>query len=224
MKRSEINSIIQTSREFFNKHRFLLPKWAYWSPEEWNLEPKLAARVSKLQLGWDVTDFGSRNFICTGLLIFCIRNGIQNDPDSKPYAEKILVVQENQETPFHYHHYKQEDIINRGGGHLVLELFNRAKDDNLRDDDVTVYIDEVEITVKAGEKLYLEPGDSITIPQFLYHRFYGAPDKGTVLVGEVSCTNDDNIDNHFLKAPARFAEIQEDEPILHPLWNEVINA
>ena len=44
--------------------------------------------------------------------------------DKEPYAEKIMIVEENQETPLHFHWSKMEDIINRGGGNLVLELYN----------------------------------------------------------------------------------------------------
>jgi D-lyxose ketol-isomerase len=42
-----------------------------------------------------------------------------------------------------------------------------------------------------------------------------------VMAGEVSQVNDDNNDNYFLEPVGRFSEIQEDEPPLHPLWNEI---
>ena len=40
------------------------------------------------------------------------------------------------------------------------------------------------------------------------------------MVGEVSKVNDDTTDNYFLEPTARFADIEEDEPVLHPLCNE----
>ena len=42
-----------------------------------------------------------------------------------------------------------------------------------------------------------------------------------MLVGEVSQVNDDRTDNYFLDPVGRFAEIEEDEPPLRLLWNEV---
>jgi hypothetical protein len=41
----------------------------------------------------------------------------------------------------HFHWNKTEDIINRGGGNLVMELYKSTTDDNLSDDPVTVSID-----------------------------------------------------------------------------------
>ena len=46
------------------------------------------------------------------------------------------------------------------------------------------------------------------------------PGMGDLVVGEVSKVNDDNTDNYFLEPTARFADIEEDEPALHPLCNE----
>ena len=72
-----------------------------------------------------------------------------------------------------------------------------------------------------GEPLRLEPGQSVTITRNLWHRFYGEAGKGTVFVGEVSQVNDDLTDNYFLEQLGRFAAIDEDEPKLFPLWNEL---
>lgn len=66
-------------------------------------------------LGWDITDFGSGNFSSRGLFLFTIRKG-KFKVDNKTYAEKIMIVEENQETPMHCHWSKMEDIINRGFG------------------------------------------------------------------------------------------------------------
>ena len=66
--------------------------------------------------------------------------------------------------------------------------------------------------------MVLGPGESITLPQRLYHEFSGVGSR--VLVGEVSTVNDDRRDNHFHKPVGRFPEIEEDEPPLYPLCGE----
>ena len=43
---------------------------------------------------------------------------------------------------------------------------------------------------------------------------------GDCIIGEVSKVNDDHTDNYFLETVSRFADIEEDEPVLHPLCNE----
>ena len=85
----------------------------------------------------------------------------------------------------------------------------------MEDSPVTVSIDGVRRVVMAGDQVTLAPGESITLPPYLYHKFWGAGDR--VLVGEVSLVNDDYIDNRFYEAIGRFPEINEDEPPLHLL-------
>ena len=110
MKRSEINNYIKEAEEIFQDNRFLLPPWAAWTVEDWKQNKTSCQNIFESQLGWDLTDFGSRNYLTTGLLLITIRNG-NNSFDKKPYGEKIMIVKENQETPFHFHWSKTEDII-----------------------------------------------------------------------------------------------------------------
>jgi len=133
----------------------------------------------------------------------------------KLYCEKIMIVDVNQRTPMHFHWTKVEDIINRGGGKLVIKLFNSTSDERLADTDVTVSIDGLRHTLKAGDKVVLSPVESITLTSRLYHEFWGAESR--VLVGEVSLVNDDRTDNRFYEPVGRFPEIEEDEPPLHLL-------
>jgi len=127
----------------------------------------------------------------------------------------MLIIQENQITPTHFHHQKMEDIINRGGGDLTIQLWN-VKDDNSRaDTPVTVSVDGTKVTVPAGGTVTLAPGDSICLTQRLYHKFWAAPGKGPVLAGEVSRVNDDHVDNYFHDGVGRFPEIEEDVPPIH---------
>jgi D-lyxose ketol-isomerase len=136
------------------------------------------------------------------------------------YCEKIMVADELQETPMHYHWNKTEDIINRGGGNLVMELYYATADDKLSPEEVTVSIDGVLTTVKAGVPLILKPGQSICLKSRLYHRFYGEKDKGRVLIGEVSLVNDDANDNRFYDKIGRFPDIKEDVKPVHLLVND----
>jgi D-lyxose ketol-isomerase len=220
MKRSEINAILRDALSFLREHKSVLPPFAYWSPGQWKQRRGEADGVIRQQLGWDITDFGSGDFDRVGLFLFTVRNGTLDDAaqGGKNYAEKILIVREQQLTPAHFHFKKMEDIINRGGGELVIQLWKSTKDESLDEDsEVTVQIDSMPVTVPAGGKVSLEPGQSITLPPFLYHAFWAAPGKGTVLVGEVSRVNDDRTDNRFATPVGRFPTIEEDEPPLHLL-------
>lgn len=220
MKRSEINQIICEAKDFLKEKQFFLPPWAHWGLDDWQHNKDKAAEVIENMLGWDITDFGSGDFPSRGLFLFTIRNG-KYQADNKPYAEKIMIVKENQETPMHYHWAKMEDIINRGGGNLVIELF-KATADNQPDPDesVVVKVDGIRHEVEPGGHVVLTPGESICLEQGMYHRFYGEPGKGKVLVGEVSAVNDDTADNCFLEPVGRFPDIIEDEPPMHLLVSD----
>jgi D-lyxose ketol-isomerase len=221
VKRSEINRLQKDALDLFAEHRFALPPFATWGEAEWNANPEAASYCRSHQMGWDITDFGSSDFLRRGLVIFCVRNGRQGVTDEKPYAEKLLIVRENQETPYHMHRIKMEDIIVRGGGNLIIELHDPAEDGGLADTPVSVMVDGTRRVVAPGTPLVLRPGESVTLTRTLWHRFYGEPGKGTVFVGEVSQVNDDLTDNYFLETVGRFAGIEEDAPKLFPLWNEL---
>ena len=220
MKRSEINRIMRESAAFLARMNFLLPPFAYWSPETWREKGPECREIVEYQLGWDITDFGSGDFADCGLFLFTVRNGLLSDTGGKVYAEKIMIVQEEQVTPTHFHFNKMEDIINRGGGELLIQLWNSTADDGLAGSDVTVSMDGVRVTVLAAGTITLTPGDSVTLPQRLYHSFKGKSGCGPILVGEVSCVNDDHTDNRFYAPVGRFPEIEEDEAPLYLLYND----
>ena len=219
MKRSEINNLIQNSIDFFDKMNFKLPPWAYWTPKEWKEKYETCNEIVDNMLGWDLTDFASGDFHKQGLILFTIRNGNQQK-DKKIYAEKIMIVEENQETPMHFHWSKMEDIINRGGGNLVIDLYQSDANEDFSDKDLEVKVDGVKRIVKAGGQVILTPGESICLSQGMYHRFYGKEGKGKVLVGEVSAVNDDSSDNRFYVPAGRFPDIVEDEKPLHLLASD----
>ena len=219
MKRSEINQLIAESIAFFDSMNFKLPPWAYWKPSDWKGKAELCSEIAENMLGWDLTDFGSGDFHKFGLILFSIRNG-NIKTDKKPYAEKIMIVEEMQVTPMHFHWSKMEDIINRGGGNLVIDLINSEGDRQFSDKTIKVKTDGVLRTVEPGGKVILTPGESICLYQGLFHRFYGEPGKGKVLVGEVSAVTDDSNDNNFFDPVGRFPEIEEDEEPLHLLASD----
>ena len=211
MKRSEINAILLEAEAFIASQRFHLPPFAAWTPEDWRSKGPDAREIAEHSLGWDVTDFGSGDYAKLGLFLFTVRNGaLQNLEQGlgKIYAEKLLVVGEHQITPYHFHFKKTEDIINRGGGTLVLELHWADEYDALSGRAITVSCDGVKRNITAGGQVRLRPGESITLPTRLYHRFWA--EGARVLVGEVSTVNDDATDNRFLEPVGRFPEIEED--------------
>ena len=196
---------------------FRLPVWAFWSIKAWKENKDRCGEIFDGLLGWDITDFGKNDFYRYGLLLFTIRNG-NIKKNKKPYAEKIMIAEVGQETPMHFHWHKMEDIINRGGGDLVIEPYNSTKDEGLSKEPVILKIDGIESTFNPGEKIILKPGESISLEQGIYHRFYAEKEK--VLMGEVSMVNDDNSDNRFYQPVGRFPEIEEDEKPLHLLVND----
>ena len=205
--------------EFFEARGFRLPPFAFWRSGEWAARGPDADDIRRCRLGWDVTDFGSGDFRRVGLLLFTIRNGSPGDTRlGKPYAEKIMIVEDEQVTPWHYHLVKMEDIINRGGGRLVIELRAIDPDGHSMDEQVTVSVDGVSRTVSAGGSIELSPGESITLTPRVAHQFRGA--GGRVIVGEVSSVNDDETDNYFLEPRRRFSAIDEDVEPLYRLCHD----
>ncbi len=208
MKRSEINTYLAEALAAFRDAGFTLPPFGYLPYAKWSACGHEYDEIRRCMLGWDITDFGSGDFLHTGLTLFTLRNGDPADPEGKSYAEKLMYVRPGQVTPMHYHTRKMEDIIVRAGANLIVELWLPDEVDGLSDRDVTISMDGVRQTFPAGSKIALAPGQSITMARGLYHSFFA--DGGPCVVGEVSMVNDDNTDNHFLEACGRFPPIEED--------------
>lgn len=221
MKRSEINDIMRDVDAFLHRLQFHLPPWAYWSVDEWRAKRGDVQEIVDHRLGWDITDFGRGDFRNFGLFLFTIRNGslaALKAGAGKSYCEKILVGDPGQMNPMHYHWTKTEDIINRGGGDLIVQLYNATTDSKLAESDVVVMCDGVRRTVAAGGTLCLRPGESVTLEPYCWHRFWF--EGGRVLMGEVSLVNDDYTDNCFTEPIGRFPAVEEDVPPLHLLVND----
>ncbi len=208
MKRSEINTYLAEALAAFQKTGFTLPPFGYLPYAKWSTRGHEYDEIRRCMLGWDITDFGSGDFLRIGLTLFTLRNGDPTDPAGKTYAEKLMYVRPGQVTPMHYHTRKMEDIIVRAGANLIVELWLPDENGGLSDRDVTVNMDGVRQTFPAGTRIALAPGQSITMARGLYHSFFA--DGGSCVVGEVSMVNDDNTDNHFLEACGRFPPIEED--------------
>jgi D-lyxose ketol-isomerase len=222
MKRSKVNDIIRAGDEFIRSFGFILPPFAYWTPEDMRWKRPLIGGVLGARLGWDITDYGQGRFDELGLFLFTVRNGSEEDlrrGGGMCYAEKIMISRKDQISPMHRHVVKAEDIINRGGGTLALKLYNSDADGNVdTTTEVEVATDGVLRRQAAGDVLRLAPGESVTLLPGIWHAFWG--EGGDVLIGEVSTVNNDLTDNIFAEPIGRFAEIEEDEPPLHLLVSD----
>ncbi|HRX58855.1 MAG TPA: D-lyxose/D-mannose family sugar isomerase [Eubacteriales bacterium] len=222
MKRSEINAAIRRMEAFAHKHGFVLPPFCAFTPADWAQKSHEYDEIRDNMLGWDVTDYGAGDFLKVGFSLVTIRNGnlAKQGEYPKPYAEKLLYLDEGQYSPMHFHWSKMEDIINRGGGNVLIRVYNATPQETFAETDVTVHCDGRTYVVPAGTQIRLTPGESISIHPYLYHDFTVEPGGGSVLLGEVSMVNDDVHDNRFYEPLGRFSEIEEDEPAYRLLCNE----
>ena len=221
MKRSHVNAVLKKMEGMIAEYKFALPPFLSWTPEEWADKGHEYDEIRDNMLGWDVTDYGMGKYEELGIALITIRNGNTKNPKyTKTYAEKLIMIEEGQVSPMHFHWNKMEDIINRGGGNLIFRLYNATKDGKLADTDVEINQDGRKYMVKAGADIVLKPGDSLTLYPYYYHEFVVQPGTGTVLLGEVSMCNDDNTDNRFLEPLGRFPTIEEDEPPYRLLCTE----
>ena len=163
MKRSMINRTIREAMAFFAERNFRLPPFAFYRKDDWEKHLDGAEEIFDLELGWDVTGFGKGDFERFGLTLFTLRNGKAGSAKyPKPYAEKIMMVRENQITLRHFHWHKREDIIVRGGGNLVVELF-RADPERSAEagGPFEITVNGMRRQMESGDRLVLTPGESV---------------------------------------------------------------
>jgi D-lyxose ketol-isomerase len=222
MKRSEVNEIIRAGDAFIRSFGYILPPFAYWSPDAMLARRDAIGGIVGARLGWDITDYGQGRFGELGLFLFTVRNGREADlhrGGGMCYAEKIMISRQDQVSPMHRHIVKAEDIINRGGATLALRLYESDPEGHIDyGAEVTVATDGVERRQPPGEVLRLDPGESVTLMPGNWHEFWG--EGGDVLIGEVSTVNNDLTDNIFAEPIGRFAEIEEDETPLRLLVSD----
>lgn len=72
----------------------------------------------------------------------------------------------------HFHWSKMEDIINRGGGNVLIRVYNSTPEEDLdKVNDVHVHIDGRELVVPAGTQVRLTPGRASRFIPYMYHDF-----------------------------------------------------
>ena len=222
MKRSKINEIIREADAFIRSFGYVLPPFAYLSPQELKTRAVEAPAIRSARLGWDITDFGQGRYDDLGLFLFTVRNGDAADlakGRGMLYAEKIMISRKDQLSPMHRHIVKAEDIINRGGGTLVIELFASAPDGSIDPAaGVTVLSDGRPRNFAAGGNLKLSPGESVTPMPGDWHASWA--EGADVLIAEVSTVNDDHTDNIFRDLIGRYSAVEEDEAPLHLLVSD----
>ena len=214
MKRSQINAALREMEQCIRDYRISLPPFCGFTPEQWRSLGHEYDEVRDCMLGWDITDYGLGDFDRVGFSLITLRNGNRAMAERYPkvYAEKLLYL-------------KDEDIINRAGGNVLIRVYNSLPDEEIdRESPVTVKCDGRCWTVPAGSQVKLRPGESIHIYQGLYHDFEVEPGTGPVLLGEVSQCNDDKSDNRFNPPVGRFPKIEEDEPPYRLLCSEYPEA
>lgn len=225
MKRSHVNAVLKRMEGMISTYKFALPPFLSWTPEEWAEKSHEYDEIRDNMLGWDVTDYGLGKYEELGIALITLRNGNAKLPKyTKTYAEKLIMIEEGQTSPMHFHWNKMEDIINRGGGNLIFRLYNATPDGQQMDTEVEINQDGRKYKVKAGADIVLKPGESLTLYPYYYHEFVVQPGSGAVLLGEVSMCNDDNTDNRFLEPLGRFPTIEEDEPPYRLLCTEYAPA
>ena len=207
MKRSQVNAIIEQASSLFAMRGIALPPFATWSCGEWQQRGSAALPIVRSRLGWDVVEWEAGQFATDGLVLFTLRN--KRTENMAGYAEKVMLIRQGQGTPLHTHRTKTEDIINRGGGELVVTL-GPLPDGASK---IDLCVNGMIRVLPSGAPLRLNPGESVTLEPGVFHAFHAERDD--VIGGEVSTFNDDTCDNLFLLETARFPTIEEDEP---PRW------
>jgi D-lyxose ketol-isomerase len=135
MKRSEINSLIQSATRCYGAHGWALPPNARW----------------------DITDFGLGNWRRFGLVLV-------NLADEPEYCEKLMYAQKGMTTPAHAHKKKKEDIICRWGKLAVQAWAGEPVKSEGRSLRIPVNHEEVEVSsgaiieLEAGWRVTLVPG------------------------------------------------------------------
>ena len=144
MKRSEINAALRELEAMCKKYSCFLPPFCHFTPDEWKTKGHEYDEIRDCMLGWDITDFGLGDFDKFGFSLITIRNGCRTQPEKYPkvYAEKLLYLKEGQMAANHFHWYKTEDIINRGGGNCLIRVYNSLPNEEIDyESDVEVHCD-----------------------------------------------------------------------------------
>jgi D-lyxose ketol-isomerase len=213
MRRSFVDGRIDAMLEFCARQNFALPPFSRWSGAQYRADPDAARRIAEAGLGWNVVEFKPGGFASEGLTLITTRMGNWRDLSKgrgRLYGEKVIMALDGQRTPHHYHLVKTEDILNRGGGRFVIELFKVNEAGVRSADRFDVLKDAKIVNLGPGDRIALEPGESIVLEPLIAHAFWA--EGGAVLAGEVSLVNDDATDNYFVPPLSPPSPIEEDAP------------
>jgi hypothetical protein len=135
------------------------------------------------------------------------------------YVERVMFSQVHQVNPMHLHRAITSDLANRGGGDLVIQLYNAGARGGLDEESrVPIHVNGIFYNIRAGGLIRLAPGDSITLPPGLCHKSW--PEKAGCLIGEIATPGNPNADTHYVDTEPGPMEIEEDEPALFVLCHE----
>ena len=123
MKRSEVNDIIRAADAFIRSFGFILPPFAYWSPQTMLDRRAEIDGIVDARLGWDITDYGAGPVRHARAVPLHRAQRLGGGPP--PRRRHVLRREDHdlapdQVSPMHRHIVKAEDIINRGGATLAL--------------------------------------------------------------------------------------------------------
>jgi D-lyxose ketol-isomerase len=226
MKRSEINRRIEEAIDFIGKAGIVLPYHAHWNFKSWYQNGDLAEELRKRAIGWNITDFGSDNFLKTGVILYTPSNGIfdpvTNTPLDQTYAHRYFILRDGQEIMTEHHATKIEDIIVFAGAELKVELHNVGPNEELDTaKEVRIMRNRIWESCTPGTVITLVSGERIRFEPRHYHRPWGY--GGAVLVEEVSMVTDDLKESRHLPEakPMVFAQIEEDAQPIYLLCTEL---
>lgn len=162
MRRSEIDTIIDEARATMRRHGVALPPFADWSPQDWQRHGAATRTMRDRLIGWNIAEFEKDAFARSGIALITTRMGdFEQLPTGrgKLYGEKIFVIREGQSVPYHYHWVKTEDVFNRGGATLAIDLV--AVDSQGRPTDAAIDLDRDGLPhhIVARGTIRLSPGE-----------------------------------------------------------------
>lgn len=109
---------------------------------------------------------------------------------------------------------EEEDIINRGGGKMVMELLNQRNDGRVEEEkEVNVEKDGRIVKKKEGENMKIKKGERVKIMKGNWKDLWG--EGGDVMIGEVQNVNEDMKENILREKIGRLQDIEEKEKKLN---------
>jgi hypothetical protein len=174
VKRSFIDSRIDRMLDLCSRYGVALPPFALWRDADFRSSPDAARLIAERGMGWNVVEFKPGLFAREGLTLFTLRMGDWRELRAgrgRLYGEKAILAEDDQRAPHHYHEVKTEDIVNRGGARFVVELFKVDAHGAPLKQRFRALKDVSVLDLGPGDRVRLEPGESLTLVPFIAHAF-----------------------------------------------------